>query len=80
MASRKSSHNLFLQIDTSNVSRDANFKPSKALRIKVYYNNSKLRKSRKTEVQIPYEAWDIKARKIKPKYLDSNPELLNCKK
>jgi hypothetical protein len=80
MSTRKSSHNFVLQIDSSNISRDTNFKPSKALRIKLYYNNSKLRKSRKTEVQIPYEAWDIKARKIKPKYLNSNPELLNCKK
>jgi hypothetical protein len=80
MSTRKSSHNFLLQIDSSNISRDTNFKPSKALRIKVYYNNSKLRRNRKTDVQIPYEAWDIKARKIKPKYLDSNPDLLNCKK
>ena len=80
MSTRKSSHNFVLQIDTSNISRDTNFKPSKALSIVLKYRSGGLYKKAKTDVVIPYEAWDRKARKIKQKFLDSNPDLLNCKK
>ena len=80
MSTRKSSHNFVLQIDTSNISRDTNFKPSKALPIVLKYRSGNLYKKAKTDVVVPYEAWDRKARKIKQKYLDSNPNLLNCKK
>ena len=80
MAPRKSSHNFVLQIDSSNISRDTNFKPSKALPIVLKYRSGGIAKKAKTDVVIPYEAWDRKARKIKQKFLDSNPDLLNCKK